>query len=101
MLSAPTARLAPFTESTAEAVEPETVVAAEPNVAPLAVKVTLPAGPAEPVTAVILAVNCVEPLCAMPAGLAVNPAVVPIAVGALAQLAAKLYASTEPRPVTG
>jgi hypothetical protein len=89
-LSPPTARVVPFTESTAEAVEPETIAAADPSVTPPAVKVTLPTGPAEPVTVVISAVNCVVALWAILAGFAVSAKVVPIAAGALAQLTAKL-----------
>src|SRR5580698_8160018 len=83
MLSLPLAKLAPFTESVAVAVAPNTIAADDPSIAPPAVNVTLPAGPEEPVTAVILAVNRVVALCARLTGLALSTIVAPIAIGTL------------------
>ena len=88
--SLPTVRLVPFTVSVAVAVVPETIAAEEPSDAPPAVKVTLPAGGFVPVTALILAVNSVDALCAMLVGLAVSVMVVPMVTGRLAHFVTRL-----------
>lgn len=74
----------------AVAVDPLGVSAAELRDTPPAVKVILPEGGLDPVTALTFAVSCVLALCAMLAGLAVSVKVVPIAVGRLAHLVTRL-----------
>ena len=100
MVFAPAVRLVPFTESVAVALAPDVVRAAEPSATPPKVKLTLPVGGLTTVTTEMVAVSCVLALGAMEVGLAASAAVVPMAVGRLAHRVTRLYASTDPTPVT-
>lgn len=96
----PATRLDAFTVSVAEAEVPERTTGAEPRLLVPDVISTVPVGCAEPVIALTIAVNCVAPVSAIDAGLVVRVMLVPDSIELLCHLSARLYASTDPSPVT-
>jgi hypothetical protein len=78
MLSLPTARLVPFTVRDAAAVAPEATSVAEPRETFPAMNIIVPVGAALPLAGVTVAVNTVEALWEMLAGLAATVAVVAV-----------------------
>jgi len=95
----PAAKLDALTFKIAEAEPPDTTTGALPKDLLPDTKTTVPAGCAEPVTGLTIAVSCVVAVWGKDDGLAVRDIVVPTIAAVPCHFSARLYASTDPSPV--